>query len=728
MRWMASAPDSEVPGSDASFPLALPTLAILTWRRAIHAGLLPLTLHLATIAVWLAASALAIVLGRHKDASTVVHAATGLAAAMAAAAALLRLADGGPAETLMLPVGLPWLLAHLRIDALSSVFLLVVNFGGATACLFGWGYANAHSDSTAKHHDGHHNDGPPPEGPVLPLLPLFLAGMNLVLLADDAFSFLLAWEFMSLASWLLVLSTHREAETPRAARIYLVMAAFGTACLLLAFGLLAGPEGGYAFAAMRQATRPEWATALAVLLVVAGAGSKAGLVPLHVWLPLAHPAAPSHVSALMSGVMTKVAVYALIRVLFDLLGEPDWWWGALLLGLGAGTAVLGVLYALLQDDVKRLLAYSTVENIGAIAIALGLALVFKASHTPVIAALALSAALLHVLNHSLFKSTLFFGAGAILTATGSRDLNRLGGLIHAMPMTAALMLVAAMAISALPPLNGFVGEWLLFQAILNAPSLPQWGLKIGIAVVGAALALATALAAACFVRFYGIAFLGRPRSPAAAGAHEPGRAMLAGMAVPLALSIAIGLMPTPVIRLFQPAVRLMVEAGAFDDRTYQPWFWLAPTSAIGNSYNGLVLLGAIALLALATAAAIHRWASARVRRSIPWGCGFADPDPAAVSQYTASSMGQPIRRAFGGTVFAARDEVDMPEPGETRAARFRVHLRDPAWDWLYAPLLAAVAALSARLNPLQFLPIRRHLTLMVLLLVGLLTLVAVWQQ
>lgn len=644
----------------------------------------------------------------------VVYGGTAAVCAALAGWSVLALAMGQGTALLELPVGLPWLKAHLRADALSWVFLLVVNLTGATAAIFGYGYERAHHDAKA--------------GPVLPLFPLFLAGMNLVLVADDAFVFLVSWEFMSLASWLLVLSTHRDPETPRAARIYLIMASFGTLCLLLAFGLLAGSHGDYSFDAIRARAPSEWAAALGVLLVLAGAGSKAGLVPLHVWLPLAHPAAPSHVSALMSGVMTKVAVYALIRVLFDLIGEPVWWWGGVMLVLGAVTAIMGVLYAILQDDLKRLLAYSTVENIGVIVAALGMALVFKAAHTPVIAALALSAALLHVINHSLFKSLLFFGSGAVLSAVHSRDLGRMGGLIHRMPQTAVFMLVGAAAISALPPLNGFVGEWLLFQAILNGPALPQWSLKILIAVIGAALALAAALAAACFVRMYGTAFLGRPRSEQAGHAGEVGLSMRIGMAVPALLCVVLGVLPTPLLRLFEPATRLMVDAGPFDDRAYQPWFWLAPTSAIGNSYNGLIMLVVIGGLSLVLVGAIHRWASARVRRAIPWGCGYDGPDPLALSQYTPSSFGQPIRRAFGSTVFRARDHVEMPQPGDTRAARFHVTWTDPAWRLIFTPIGAVVERLADLVDRLQFLTIRRYLMLMFFALVVLLVMVAVIQR
>ncbi len=251
-----------------------------------------------------------------------------------------------------------------------------------------------------------------------------------------------------------------------------------------------------------------------------GAGSKAGLVPLHVWLPLAHPAAPSHVSALMSGVMTKVAVYGFVRIVFDLAGPPAWWWGAVVLLFGGASAVLGVLHALMEHDLKRLLAYHTVENIGIIFIGLGLALAFRANDMLAPAALALTAALFHVFNHSVFKSLLFFGSGAVLTATGERDMERLGGLIHRMPLTAFAFLIGSAAISALPPFNGFVSEWLTFQAILLSPQLPQWVLKFLAPAIGALLALSAALAAACFVKAFGITFLGRPRTSVAQDARE----------------------------------------------------------------------------------------------------------------------------------------------------------------------------------------------------------------
>ena len=483
---------------------------------------MPVAVALWGIAALLATSALAVALQGRLVASRLVYLVCLVVSAILLGVGCVALLGAGPPSTIGLPLGLPWIGAHFRIDALSAVFLVVVNLGAAGASLFGIGY-------------GEHESSP---GRVLPFYPAFLGAMNLVVLADDAFTFLVSWESMSLTSWALVMAHHHEEENRRAGYIYIVMASFGTLALLLAFGLLAGGGGGYAFAQMREVA-PAF-PALVLMLALLGAGSKAGLVPLHVWLPLAHPAAPSHVSALMSGVMTKVAVYGFIRIVFDLMGAPAWWWGMVVLTPASTTAVLGVLSALMQRDLKRLLAYSTIENIGIIFIGLGLALAFKANGMLAAAALAFTAALLHAFNHSLFKSLLFFGAGALQTATHERDIEKLGGLIHAMPQTAFLVLGGCLAISALPPLNGFVSEWLVFQAVLMSPDLPQWGLKLLVPAVGAMLALGAALSAACFVRFYGVAFLGRPRSTAARGATETDIFSRATMAVLLLLCLVVG--------------------------------------------------------------------------------------------------------------------------------------------------------------------------------------------
>lgn len=649
----------------------------------------------------------AVVFRRSSAISSVVYAATAVLTGVLFVHALVHLVVGASEFALTLPVGLPWIGAHFRLDALSAFFLVVVNLGAAVASLYALGY-------------GRHESAP---HRVLPFYSAFLAAMNLVVLANDAFTFLLAWELMSLASWALVMAHHRERANAEAGYIYLVMAAFGTFALLLAFGLLAGPDGGYAFAAIRAETPSPAIEALALALVVIGAGSKAGLVPLHVWLPLAHPAAPSHVSALMSGVMTKVAVYGFVRIVFDLIGSPAWWTGLAVLVLGGITAALGVLYALMQHDLKRLLAYHTVENIGIIFIGLGLALAFQANGMKAAAALSLTAALFHVLNHMLFKSLLFFGAGAVLTATATRDMEHLGGLIHRMPLTSFAFLIGCAAISALPPLNGFVSEWLTFQAILISPALPQWALKFAIPAVGALLALSAALAAACFVKAFGITFLGRPRSRDAEKAAEVDGCSLAAMFTFAGCCVLAGILPGFVIDAIAPVVRGLVGA-EMPRQAGLAWLTIVPIAESRSSYNGFLVFLFIAAAAAISAFAVHRLTSRALRRSDPWDCGFPDPSPA--TQYTADSFAQPIRRVFGVLAFRAREEVDMPPPGSMRAAHFRVVLRDLIWDALYAPIADGVAAAADRLNRLQFLTIRRYLSLVFLTLVALLLVLALW--
>ncbi len=602
--------------------------------------------------------------------------------------------------------GLPWLGAHFRLDALSAFFLVVINLGGAAASLFALGY-------------GRHEQAPQR---VLPFFPVYLAAMNLVVLADDAFSFLVSWEFMSLTSWALVIASHERREILHAGYVYLLMAGFGTLALLLGFGLLAGSDGNYAFDAIRASHISTGLAALVLILTLVGAGSKAGLVPLHVWLPLAHPAAPSHVSALMSGVMTKVAVYGFVRIVFDLLGPPVWWWSLIVLAVGGITAVMGVLYALMQSDLKRVLAYSTIENIGLIFASLGLALAFKAYGMTFAAALALTAALLHVFNHSLFKSLLFFGAGSVLNATGTRDLEQLGGLIHRMPQTAFVFLIGCTAISALPPFNGFVSEWLAFQAILLSPQLPQWGLKFLVPAVGALLALSAALAGACFVRVFGACFLGRPRSPAASDAQETDSNSLAVMYFLDAGCLIAGILPGIFIDALAPVVQLLT-GGNMPIQTGVEWMSIVPIAESRSSYNGLLVFVFMTVSGALAAFAIHRLASDKLRRGPAWDCGFPDPSPA--TQYSAGGFAQPIRRVFSA-LFDAREDVAMPAPGETAAARLTIRLRDLTWEMLYVPVGGAVLLTADQLNHLQFLTIRKYLSLVFVALIALLLGVSIW--
>jgi formate hydrogenlyase subunit 3/multisubunit Na+/H+ antiporter MnhD subunit len=664
-----------------------------------------------TVALWSVPALLSItfmaVIGRQlRTVSLTIYAACLVVSLANLISVSLHLVGGNAPLTAQLPIGLPWIGANFRIDALAALFLALINLGSAAASLFALGY-------------GRHETAP---GRVLPFYPAFLAGMNLVILAGDAFVFLVSWEFMSLASWALVMAHHREADNRRAGYIYIMMASFGTLALLLAFGLLAGPGGNYLFSDIASIQRPDWLHGLVLILVLAGAGSKAGLVPLHVWLPLAHPAAPSHVSALMSGVMTKVAVYAFVRIVFDLMGSPAWWWSLVVLATGALTTVLGVLSAMLQRDLKRLLAYSTIENIGVVFLGLGLALAFKANGMTAAGALAFTAALLHAFNHSLFKSLLFFGAGAILTATAERDIEKLGGLIHPMPQTAFLFLGGCVAISALPPLNGFVSEWLVFQSVLMSPELPQWSLKLMVPAVGAMLALGAALAAACFVRAFSIAFLGRARSTAAKRATEPDGYSRTAMGMLLVLCLLTGLLPGVVIDAMAPVVAQLIGR-SMPVQSHNVWLSIVPVAESRSSYNGLLVFVFILVSTLLAIEAIHRFASRALRRGPAWDCGFPDPSP--VTQYTADSFAQPIRRVFG-MAFDVRERVDMPAPGEARPARLEVSWRDHVWEKIYAPIGLAVQLTAEKLNHLQFLTIRKYLSLVFAALVALLLVISIW--
>ncbi|MEZ5776193.1 MAG: hydrogenase 4 subunit B [Hyphomicrobiaceae bacterium] len=655
----------------------------------------------------LVTAVLAVALAGRRSATAAVYGPTAAIAALLALiglAALLGFAEGG---SIRLPIGLPLTGAHFAIDAISAVFLVIVGTGGTLASLYELGH-------------GRHEEAP---GRVLPFYPAFIAGMTLVLLAADAFSFLLSWEFMSLSSFALVLAHHRDADNRHAAYVYILMASFGTLALILAMGLLAGPGGVYDFAGMRAVPRDALVQASILVLAILGAGSKAGLVPLHIWLPLAHPAAPSHVSALMSGVMTKVAVYGFVRIVLDLAGPSPWQAAVAVIAIGSVTAVVGVMHALMERDLKRLLAYSTVENLGIIFIGIGLAMAFRANGMASAAALALTASLLHALNHSLFKTLLFLGAGAVLSATGVRDLERLGGLIHRMPVTALMFLVGALAIAALPPLNGFVSEWLMFQAILISPNLSEWGLKLSVPAAGAMLALAAALSAATMIRCFGIAFLGRPRSLEATGAHEADRLSLAAMSLLAFSCVLAGVLPGLLIDALAPAVRAITGA-SMPQQGDLAWMTIVPIAESRSSYSGLLVLGFVVMSALLAAETVHRLASRRLRRAPAWDCGFPDPSP--VTQYTAESFAQPARRVFGEVFFRARERVTMPRPGDPSPARLEVERHDVIVEGLYLPIAGLVEGAAGRLNALQFLSIRRYLTLVFALLVALLLMVALW--
>jgi len=587
----------------------------------------------------------------------------GLGLAIVALSAL-----GGPVERATLVVGLPDLPMHVRLDPLSCVFLALLGGASVGVSLFASGYFRK-------------GEGTAP-GVMGLQYHLFLASMGLVLLADDAYAFMVAWETMALSSYFLVTAQHGIPEIRSAGFLYLLMAHLGAIAILLSFGILQGGTWLFSFDAMRASTlSTPWATA-AFLLALLGFGTKAGILPLHVWLPEAHPAAPSPVSALMSGIMLKTAIYGMLRVTFDLIGEPLWWWGLIPLALGLATAVFGVVFAAVQTDMKRLLAYSSVENIGVLFTGIGLAIVFHGVGMNELAALALVAVLYHALNHAFMKSLLFLGTGAVLHATGERNLGRLGGLIHRMPWVGWLTLVGVLAIAGLPPLNGFVSEWLLLQTFLFSHEVPKPFVNMLLPLGAAVVALAAALAGYVMVKFFGIIFLGQPREPSLGQAHDAGRLEKAGLLWLAAGCVLLGVLPNQVIAALGTATTQLI--GVAPASAGRSWWMLAPLPERAVSYAPLVLLAVIVGVIAVTFLAVRFVYRRPVRPAPPWDCGFARLDPRM--QDTAEGFGQPIRHIF---VSFFRMERELPSPLDA-APHYRVVVTDRFWQALYVPIAALV--------------------------------------
>ncbi len=614
-----------------------------------------------------------------------------------------------PAQGLTLPLGLPDLPFHLRVDPLAGFFLMLLGSVSAGISVYAAGYFR---EETAGR---------------LVLIGLqyhvFLASMAFVILADDAYLFMVAWETMALSSYFLVITDHKLPAVRSAGFLYLLIAHLGAIAILLCFGVMHGGRGDYTFDALRAAElTPLWAS-VAFLLAFFGFGAKAGMIPLHAWLPEAHPAAPSPVSALMSGVMIKTAIYGMVRVIYDLIGHVRWEWGMLVLAVGAGTTLFGVLYALMQHDLKRLLAYHSVENIGIILLGLGMSMVFIGFGHPAAGVLGLIAALYHTLNHAVFKGLLFLGAGSILRATGLRNLNEMGGLIRGMPKTAFYFLIGALAISALPPLNGFVSEWLTFQTALQAPILQNGVVRSLLPLFAATLALAGALTAMCFVKVYGIAFLGRPRephpstSPAGHGGDAGGLERY-GMAWLAAGCFVLGLFPSSfLLMLNRVCASLMGQSLSADALAGSGWLWLVPTAPAQASYSPVIFLAVIVSVTLLAFLLVRRFYHGRVRFADPWDCGF--PEQTSRMQDTADAFGQPIRHVFGPVYLMQRHMPEADDP----APSFSLKIEDRHWYWLYLPVARAAEFVSSKIALLQQGKINIYLLYSFLTLIALLVFV-----
>jgi len=598
----------------------------------------------------------------------------GVALAVVAATSLAH-----TTEQLVLPIGLPDLPVHLHLDALSGVFLVLLGAVSAGISIFAAGYFRQ-------------GEGTAP-GLLCLQYHLFLASMGFVLLADDAYAFMLAWETMALSSYFLVTTQHRIPEIRKAGFLYMVMAHLGAIAILLSFGILQGGSWHFTFDAMRAAhLGTNWATA-AFCLALLGFGAKAGIVPVHVWLPEAHPAAPSPVSALMSGVMLETALYGMLRVSFDLLGQPLWWWGVMPLSLGLFSALYGVVFAAVQTDMKRLLAYSSIENIGIMFTGLGLAMVFTGVGMRASAALTLIAVMYHALNHAFMKSLLFLGTGSVLHATGERNLGRLGGLIHRMPWVAWLTLIGVLAIAGLPPLNGFVSEWLLLQSFLLSYKVPHSFINMLLPLGAALLALAAALAGYVMVKFFGVIFLGQPREPTLQKAHDAGFAERLGLTW-LALGCALlGFFPTTVISFFS-IVTKQLGLGELPSSN-APWWLLLPIPEREASYAPLIFFAVILVVVALAIVGVRFFYHQRVRKDAAWDCGLGGLT--SRMQDTAEGFGQPIRHLFQPLFLIVRE---LPGPFDAKP-KYRLEIGDRFWHALYQPLGPLVRRVADKVAWLQ---------------------------
>ncbi len=584
-------------------------------------------------------------------------------------------------EIAQLAIGLPGLPMHLRLDALSAFFLVVIGAGAFGISMFSAGYFRS-------------GEGTAP-GLLCLEYHVFLAAMAMVVLADDGYAFMVMWETMALSSFFLVTANHRVGAVRRAAYLYLLMAHVGAIAILLCFGVLQANTGDYTFANMRaQHLDPTWAS-IAFGFAVLGFGAKAGVVPLHIWLPEAHPAAPSPVSALMSAVMLKTAIYGLLRICFDLLHGGLWWWGAVLLGLGLASAMLGVVFSTVQTEMKRLLAYSSIENIGLIVTGIGLALIFRSYAMSTLSALALTAALVHVLAHAFFKSLLFLGTGAVLHATGERNLGKLGGLMRTMPWVAWLMFVGVLAGSGLPPLAGFISEWLLLQSFLFTTALPNSFLNMLIPLVAAAIALVVALAGYAMVKFFGVIFLGQPREEKLRKAQDATGFERLGLAWFAAGVIAMGLLPMPLIDLADRVTQGLVGSGLAQTVHANGWILFAPMGVERASYVPAVFLLGVAAATLLGLFIARRLYRGTLRRAAPWACGYAGIN--ARMQDTAEGFGQPIRQIFEPFFHTTRQ---LPSPFDARPY-YRVVIEDRFWQGAYLPIARLVDATARTVGLLQ---------------------------
>jgi hydrogenase-4 component B len=587
--------------------------------------------------------------------------------------------------------GVPYLSYSVRLDPLSSYFNLALSILAGAVSIYSFGYL--------KH---------PPAGRNAGLFCFFynllLICLTLVFTAANAFFFLIAWELMALVAYFLVVTEHEKAESRQSGLLYILMSRGGTGLLFIGFLLLISAAGSVEFSALHgigDRLPPHWGSAVFLLLFF-GFGVKAGIIPLHIWLPAAHPVAPSNISALMSGILIKSGIYGMARVMFDFYGALPPWAGMLVLLVGVVSALLGVLYALMEHDLKRLLAYHSIENIGIILMGFGSALLFRSFGHPRLAALALVAGLFHTLNHGLFKCLLFLGAGSVLHATHTRNMEEMGGLIRRMPFTALYFLIGAIAISGLPPLNGFVSEWLTYQALLAGFGATTTLTRVAFPVAGALLALTAALAAACFVKAFGITFLALPRSEQAAQAREVSASMRAAMAILALLCVLLGLGATWFVPLFDPITDRALGVRASVDLVGGNGFLLSAGMARGGTVSTAAIAVFFVVLGAVPALLWLIWGRRGERRKGPtWDCGL--PGLTAANEYTATAFSKPLRMIFAA-LFRPRREIQAEfdvSPYYPKAIHFESEIQPAFEKHFYDPLRDGILRLAVRVRGIQ---------------------------
>ena len=630
-------------------------------------------------------------------------AALGSVALAAASVVTGSLALGGGRGFVEIPTSLALGDVGLGATPLGGFFMVVSGAVGAVAALFAIGYVGTTGTRV---------------GWIA--LPVFLGALQLVPAAADAVSFLLLWELMALASTVLVLTEHsRRAEVRSAALWYAGMTQLSFVLILLGFGVLAASAGSLSFASMAAVDPGTPAASVAFVLLALGFATKAGIVPLHVWLPRAHPVAPSHVSAIMSAAMVKLGVYGVLLVSLRVLSGGPGWWGLLLLGLGAVSAVYGILQASVASDLKRLLAYSTTENVGLMFLAAGTGLLLRSVGVPGPADVALASCLLLVASHAAFKSTLFLGAGSVLHATGERDLDRMGGLGARMPVTSAAFGIGALGAAALPVTAGFMAEWALLQSLIHGARPENRLVAVAMPVAVAVVALTAGLALMTFVKAYGIAFLARPRSAGATEAHEGTRSMQAAMLVSGTVVLLLGLVPG---LLAEVAARGAGVSGVGSGG----WFGVDLPGA-GAALDPVALCLVAVVIAVPVLWVSYVAARRRPRRRVElaWGGGGVRVSPRM--QYTATSYAEPLARVFDDALRPERD-IEITHTSESRylveRVQFHQHLDDVVEVRVYRPLLAVVDRIGLAARRLQNGSIHRYVGYSFLALVAVLVLVA----